>query len=42
MSTDGLVDIGLEDKKGTTRMIISNHAKYINEELLANQLTAEM
>ena len=42
MSTNGLVDTGLEDKEGTVRMIISDNARYTNGELLANQLSAEM
>ena len=42
MSTNGLVDISLEDKESTTRMIIGDHAKYTNGELLANQLSAKM
>ena len=42
MSTNGLVDTGLEDKKGTVRMIIGDNARYTNGELLANQLNAEM
>ena len=42
MSTNGLVDISLEDKESTARMIIGDHAKYTNGELLANQLSAKM
>ena len=42
MSINGLVYISLEDKKGTARMIIGDHAKYTNGELLVNQLSAEM
>ena len=42
MSTTGLINIDLESKEDTARMIIGDHAIYVNGELFANQLTAEM
>ena len=42
MSTIGLINIDLENKEDTARMIIGDHATYVNGELLANQLTVEM
>ena len=42
MSTSGLIDIDLENKGDIAKIIIGDHATYVNGELLANQLTAEM
>ena len=42
MSTTRLINIDLENKEDTARMIIGDHATYVNGELLASQLTTEM
>ena len=42
MSTNGTIHTGLVDKEATIRQIIGKNAIYINEKLLANQLSVEM
>ena len=42
MSTDGSIPIVLVHKETTIRMLIGENIRYINGELLANQLSVEM
>ena len=42
MSSTRSIPTSLEDKKRTVRLIISDSARYTNEELLANQLTMKL
>ena len=42
MSTNGMIPTGLEDKERIVSLIIGDNARYINGELLTNQLTIEM
>ena len=42
MLTNGSIPTGLVDKEVTIRLIIGENVRYINGELLANQLSVEM
>ena len=42
ISTDSIAPTGLADKEVTVRLIVGENVRYVNGELLANQLSMEM